>query len=297
MPWLQLRIATTREHTDNVEQALLAAGAVSVTLEDSADQPILEPAVGETPLWNNTRVTGLFTADTDTDQATVIATAAYGDSLPGYRWEILEDRDWERQWMDNFQPMRFGQRLWICPSWQQAPQPQAVNLMLDPGLAFGTGTHPTTALCLEWLDSNDVNNKTVIDYGCGSGVLAIAALLLGAKQAIAVDNDPQALLATRDNAERNHIDPQRIHCCLPEQLPVTARADIVIANILAGPLLKLALRLSDLTHSGGQIVLSGLISRQAQALLNCYRQWFDMASPVEQQDWVRLVGVRLNGVN
>ena len=290
MPWLQLRIVTTREHTHSVEDALLAAGALSVTMEDHADQPILEPAVGETPLWNSTRVTGLFNADTDTDQATVIATAAYGDSLPGYRWEILEDKDWEREWMDNFQPMRFGQRLWICPSWKQPPQPEAVNLMLDPGLAFGTGTHPTTALCLEWLDSCEPGNKTVLDYGCGSGILGIAALLLGAKQVIAIDNDPQALIATAANAKRNGIDPNTLHTYLPDRIPAPFQADIVIANILAGPLVELAPQLARLTKNSGRLVLSGLIPDQAQTLKDCYQQWFDMDDPTEQRGWVRLNG-------
>ena len=293
MSWLQLRIATTREQTTAIEDALLAAGAVSVTMEDSADQPILEPALGETPLWNQTRITGLFGADTDTDQATVIATAHYGDSLPTYRWEILEDKDWEREWMDNFHPMRFGQRLWICPSWRQPPDADAANLMLDPGLAFGTGTHPTTALCLEWLDSCDLQNKTVIDYGCGSGILGIAALLLGAKHVIAIDNDPQALIATQDNALRNQIDAERIHTYLPDQAPSDVQADIVVANILAGPLTELAPLISQLVAPGGHLALSGIISNQAPALLDCYQQWFTMQAPSLQQDWARLSGIKI----
>lgn len=292
MDWLQLRVDTVREQTDAVEDALLAAGAVSVTLEDSADQPILEPALGETPLWNATRVTGLFHADTDTDQATVIATAAFGDSLPRYRWEILEDKDWEREWMDNFHPMRFGQRLWICPSWQSPPDPHAANLMLDPGLAFGTGTHPTTALCLQWLDGCELADKTVIDYGCGSGILGIAALLLGARQVLAIDNDPQALIATRDNAKRNGIGLDKIHTHLPEQAPANQPADIVVANILAGPLAELAPLISQNTKTGGQLALSGIIASQAPVLVSCYQQWFDMDSPVEEQGWVRLSGCK-----
>ena len=292
MPWLQLRIATSREQTEAIEDALLTAGAVSVTMEDSADQPILEPALGETPLWNQTRVTGLFNAGTDTDQATIIATASYGASLPLYRWEILEDKDWEREWMDNFHPMRFGQRLWICPSWRQPPDPKAANLMLDPGLAFGTGTHPTTALCLTWLDGCDLHNKTVIDYGCGSGILGIAALLLGAKNVIAIDNDPQALIATLDNAQRNQIDSSRIQTYLPEQAPDAIQADIVVANILAGPLTELAPLISRLVVTGGHLALSGIISDQTQTLLNCYQQWFTMQAPTLQQGWARLSGSR-----
>jgi ribosomal protein L11 methyltransferase len=292
MSWLQLRIITTREKTEAIEDALLAAGAVSVTMEDNADQPILEPALGETPLWNDTRVTGLFTADTDTTQATVIATAELGESLPNYRWEILEDKDWERAWMDNFHPMQFGNRLWICPSWKQPPEPDAANLMLDPGLAFGTGTHPTTALCLRWLDANDLADKVVIDYGCGSGILGIAALLLGAKQVIAIDNDPQALIATIDNAERNHIDPSKISTHLPNQIPTNIQADIMLANILAGPLAELSPAISSLTKPSGLIALSGILSNQAQALTDCYQQWFDIAPIVTEQDWVRITGIK-----
>ena len=290
MPWLQLRVDSCRETTEAIEDALLAAGAVSVTMEDNADQPILEPAVGETPLWNQTRVTGLFSADTQTDQATVIATASFGQSLPPYRWEILEDKDWEREWMQNFQPMPFGRRLWVCPSWKKPPQADAVNLMLDPGLAFGTGTHPTTALCLQWLDNCDVKDKTVIDYGCGSGILGIAALLLGAKQVIAIDNDPQALIATQDNARRNNIDSSNITVYLPEDAPSDYQADIVLANILAGPLAELAPLLSQLTIDNGQLVLSGIINSQSAELLALYTQCFEMEAPLLQDQWVRLSG-------
>lgn len=290
MNWLQLHITTSRDQADAVDEALLAAGAVSVTLQDHADQPILEPAVGETPLWDQILITGLFNADTDTDQATVIATANFAATLPPYRWEILEDKDWEREWMENFHPMRFGNRLWICPSWKQPPEADAVNLLLDPGLAFGTGTHPTTALCLRWLDSCNLEGKVVIDYGCGSGILGIAALLLGAKEVIAIDNDPQALIATRDNAQRNHIDEHKIRTYLPEQAPQQMQADIVVANILAGPLEQLSPLLSALTVSGGELALSGIINSQASQLVNCYQQWFDMQAPVIEQDWVRLSG-------
>ncbi len=292
MSWLQFRIDSTREQSAAIEDALLAAGACSVTLEDNADQAILEPAPGETPLWPKIRVTGLFTADTNTDLATVTATAHLGETLPNYHWEILEDRHWERAWMDDFKPMCFGRRLWICPSWKQPPEPQACNLMLDPGLAFGTGTHPTTALCLQWLDGHDVQGKTVIDYGCGSGVLAIAALLLGARSVIAVDNDPQALLATEENARRNGIDPGKLQPFLPEQLPADSHAELMLANILAGPLLELAPLLSRMTDSGGQLVLSGILANQASELSAHYQHWFSMDAAEFDQDWTRLTGIR-----
>ena len=292
MSWLQIRINTTRQQVEAIEDALLAAGAASVTMEDNADQPILEPALGETPLWNETRVTGLFAAETDTTQATVIATAALGESLPSYRWEILEDKDWEREWMNNYEPMQFGRRLWICPSWKKPPQPEAINLMLDPGLAFGTGTHPTTALCLEWLDSADLKGKTVLDYGCGSGILGIAALLLGAEKVIAVDNDPQALIATLDNAARNNIDSKRIDTYLPEDCPASLSADVLVANILAGPLTELAEHLSEQVIDGAPIALSGILDIQAEQLSLHYQQWFDMKPAVSQREWIRLNGKR-----
>ena len=268
MPWLQLQIHTDRQCSDAIEQALLAAGAAAVTLQDAADQPILEPGVGETPLWNDVRVTGLFAAAIDTDLAAVRAAAAYGAELPRHRWEILEDKDWEREWMQHYRPLRCGQRLWVCPSWLQPPEPAAVNLLLDPGLAFGTGTHPTTFLCLQWLDGLDLAGKTVLDYGCGSGILGIAALLLGATQVIAVDNDPQALLATRDNGARNHIDPQRLTTCSPDQIPAI-QADISVANILAG-----------------------LLESQADEVMTAYAAQFAFAPAAQLQQWVRLCAAK-----
>ena len=290
MPWLQLHIDTSADQAAAIEDALLAAGAVSVTLEDNADQPILEPALGETPLWNQTRLTGLFSIDTDKSQALGLANTHFGRALPASHWELLEDRDWERAWMDDFQPLCFGHRLWICPSWTEPPQADAINLMLDPGLAFGTGTHPTTALCLQWLDANILDGKTVIDYGCGSGILAIAALLLGASSVIAVDNDPQALIATAENARRNGIDPDRILTFLPGQLPHDSSADLMLANILAGPLTTLAPTLSRMTRDEGTIVLSGILSSQAEALAACYSADFDMLPAEIEQGWARLTG-------
>jgi ribosomal protein L11 methyltransferase len=290
MPWLQIQIAAQRQSADAIEDALLAAGAVSVTMQDNADQPILEPALGETPLWNHVKITGLFDAEVDTDEAVVITTAVFGDSLPSYRWELLEDKDWERAWMDNFHPMRFGNRLWICPSWKSPPEPDAANLMLDPGLAFGTGTHPTTALCLEWLDSLDLTGKTVVDYGCGSGILGIAALLLGAVDVIAVDNDPQALIATIDNAKRNNISMSSIHSYLPDQVPENTTADVVVANILAGPLADLAPIMNKMCNPEGQLALSGIINTQIETLATHYNPFFEMHTPVLKQEWARLSG-------
>ncbi|UTW44309.1 50S ribosomal protein L11 methyltransferase [bacterium SCSIO 12696] len=286
MSWLQCKLDTTRATVEALEDAMLAAGAVSVTFQDLEDEPILEPGVGETPLWNNIRLVGLFTADTDTTLATVQATAHYGD-LPPHRWEILEDKDWEREWMANYHPIQCGERLWVCPSWTEPPQANAVNLMLDPGLAFGTGTHPTTFLCLKWLDSLDLTGKTVVDYGCGSGILGIAALLLGAEKVVAIDNDPQALIATVENGKRNNIDPKRLSTYLPDEAPAL-QADITAANILAAPLIELAETLSTLTRSGGQLCMAGLIAPQTGSVKAAYENQFDFGPEQSQDEWVRL---------
>ena len=198
--------------------------------------------------------------------------------------------------MDNFHPMSFGKRLWICPSWRDPVDKNAVNLMLDPGLAFGTGTHPTTSLCLKWLDGADIQDKRVIDYGCGSGVLGIAAILLGASKMIGVDNDPQALIASKDNAQRNNINDQLIALYLPDQTP-NLQADIVIANILALPLIGLAPRLAELTRPNGHIILSGILEEQAEDVLDRYSEWFSMQPVVSDQGWVRLTGQRVDKPN
>jgi ribosomal protein L11 methyltransferase len=297
--WLQLVFESDRTQAPALEDALLEIGALSVTLLDSADEPVFEPGVGETPLWQATRVLALFeaeapagTAALDNQTATLIAALQQHLPPPPWRAEHLEDQAWERAWMADFQPMRFGRRLWICPSWAEAPDPTGIVLALDPGLAFGTGTHPTTALCLEWLDSQELHDCVVVDYGCGSGILAIAALLLGASRAIAVDNDPQALVATRDNAERNGIAPERLITCLPGQLPDDCRADVMVANILAGPLQTLAPLLTGLTRAGGRLALSGILAEQAEAVAAAYRPAFELQPPAISQEWVRIDGVK-----
>lgn len=193
--------------------------------------------------------------------------------------------------MDNFQPMRFGQRLWIVPSWHAAPEPDAVNLLLDPGLAFGTGTHPTTALCLEWLDAQQLQGRQVLDFGCGSGILAIAALLLGAEQAVGTDIDIQAIEASRDNAGRNGIDPARFPLYLPEQLP-DGQADVVVANILAGPLVELAGQIGERVKPGGLLALSGILVEQAEEVRAAYADKFDLDPTAEKDGWVRITGIR-----
>lgn len=291
MPWLQVRLAITPEQAETYEDALLGVGAVSVTFMDAEDQPIFEPDLGTTPLWSNTHLLALFEADTDPANLVAHLQLLTGGELPTHEIEHIADQDWERSWMDNFQPMRFGQRLWIVPSWHAAPQPEAVNLLLDPGLAFGTGTHPTTALCLEWLDGQDLNDCTVIDFGCGSGILAIAALLLGAPQAIGTDIDPQALEASRDNAGRNGIDPARFPVYLPADMPQQP-ADVVVANILAGPLVSLAPQITALVKTGGRLALSGILAEQAEEVRAAYADAFDLDPTAIKDGWVRISGVK-----
>lgn len=295
MAWLQLRVGTDPDHAELVEDLLMGLGAVSVTFEDAADQPLYEPEPGTTPLWHQTSVVGLFEADSDVDPLRRQLAEQYHRQtqlpLGDVAVEVVEDKDWTRAWMDDFQPLRFGERLWICPSWHKPPDPQAVNLMLDPGLAFGTGTHPTTALCLEWLDSARIAGREVTDYGCGSGVLGLAALLLGARSVVGIDNDPQALEASRENASRNGVSPDKLKLFLPDHAP-QIQCDILLANILAEPLLALAPHLAERVRPGGQLVLSGILESQADTLIRCYEAWFAMDAPAQREGWVRLSGVR-----
>jgi ribosomal protein L11 methyltransferase len=287
LAWIQLIFNSTPDDAEALSDQLLETGASAVTFQDNEDQPIYEPEIGTTPLWPATNVIALYDAETDTDMLIGILTGMMApQALPSYRIEAVEDKDWVREWMDNFHPMNFGEKLWICPSWHTPPQADAINIMLDPGLAFGTGTHPTTALCLNWLDQADVKGKVVIDYGCGSGILAIAAALLGAKKVIGVDTDPQALEATQANAERNGV---KIDTYLPDDCP-DETCDLLLANILAGPLQSLSERLARLSKSGATIVLSGILDVQAEDVSQSYQTWFDMKAPVLKDEWIRLVG-------
>ncbi|PCC97659.1 50S ribosomal protein L11 methyltransferase [Halopseudomonas pelagia] len=291
MPWLQLRLAITPEQAEPLEESLLALGAVSVTFMDGEDQPIFEPDLGTTPLWSHTHLLALFEADTDSAELLSSLARLSAGALPEYQLEQIADQDWERSWMEHFQPMQFGRRLWIVPSWHAAPEPDAVNLLLDPGLAFGTGTHPTTALCLEWLDAQQLQDLDVIDFGCGSGILAIAALLLGARQVCGTDIDIQALEASRDNAQRNQILDQRFSLYLPEQMPQEP-ADILVANILAGPLVSLAGQLTSLVKPGGLIALSGILAEQTEDILAAYKDNFALDPVAERDGWIRVSGRR-----
>lgn len=291
MPWIQLKLNTTGAQAEAIGDVLMESGSVSITFMDSHDTPVFEPLPGETRLWGDTDVMALY--DAETDMAAVIAQLQQSPLLGNdfvHKIEQLEDKDWEREWMDNFHPMRFGQRLWICPSWREVPEPEAVNVMLDPGLAFGTGTHPTTALCLEWLDGLDLVGKTVVDFGCGSGILAIAALKLGAARAVGIDIDPQAITASRDNAERNGVS-DRLELYLPKDQPQDLLGDVVVANILAGPLRELAPLISVLPKSGGHLGLSGILESQAESVADAYREKFVLDPIAEREEWCRITGI------
>ena len=287
--WIELAVAS--HYPEFAEEVLSACGALSVTMTDAADVPVLEPLPGETPLWPATITKGLFIAGTDLD----VVRAALAEQLPDGETagtEILkvEDRDWVRAWLDHAEAMQFGERLWICPTGCEVTAPDAVIVHLDPGLAFGTGTHPSTSMCLDWLSLNDIAGKTVLDYGCGSGVLAIAALKLGAASALAIDIDPQAITATLDNAQTNQV-ADRITCAGIEHA-VATQFDIVLANILARPLIELAPKLAAATKPGGRIVLAGLLERQAEDVRAAYAPWFDFETDGQRDGWNRISGVK-----
>ncbi|AIF45819.1 50S ribosomal protein L11 methyltransferase [Dyella japonica] len=297
MPWLELSLTIRAEQQPRAEEALDDLGALSVTLQDADaetpdEQAIFEPGVGELPLWPTITLNALFEEGTDRRGLS----EALGDLLPWLEPDQLQfrdvaDEDWERAWMDQFKPMPFGKRLWIYP-WNIEPpaDEDIVVVRLDPGLAFGSGTHPTTALCLQWLDSLDLKGKTITDFGCGSGILAIAALKLGAASAVGVDNDPQALTASADNAERNDV-ADRLAVYLPDDL-VAEPADVFIANILAGPLGELAPTFAAAAKPGAPFAISGILLGQEHELLARYAEWFDELRVDTQEDWVRISGKR-----
>ncbi len=292
MPWLQLSFALPAARLATAEAVLKAAGAQAITLRDDGDEPLLEPGPGETPLWQALRVSALLPPEADPAALRARLAAALGTEPARWQVERLAERAWERAWMDDFHPMRFGRRLWICPSWAEPPDPQAVNLRLDPGLAFGTGTHPSTRLCLEWLDAHPPVGRQVLDYGCGSGVLGLAALALGAAAVTGVDIEPQALQASRANAAANGFDADRLTLLAPAALPPERRFDLLLANILAGPLIELAPRLARHVSPGGRLVLAGILAEQAAAVAKAYQPWFNIEPPRPLDEWVRLTGRR-----
>lgn len=290
MPWLQLKLTTSQEQAPLIELLFETMGALSITLGDAGDQPILEPGLDEQPLWHETTITALFDGESDADQLrSQINQSLNQDISRQLEQQWLDDQTWERVWLEHFHPMQFGSKLWVCPDGQRPNNIEdAVVLELDPGLAFGTGTHPTTALCLGWLDAHKICGKTIIDYGCGSGILAIAALLLGAKSVLAIDHDPQALQATADNAQKNGV-ADRLTITLPKEAP-NIQADIMLANILAPPLIELAPKLASMINPGGEIILSGILQEQAAMVCAAYQPHFNALSKQTQEDWVLVHG-------
>jgi ribosomal protein L11 methyltransferase len=291
MAWIQIRINANAATADAVSDLLMESGSASVTFIDAKDTPIYEPKIGTVEFWADTTVIGLFEANHDMNE--VIALLKRHDEINEsliYKIEQLEDKDWEREWMDNFHPIQFGEKLWICPSWRDIPDPEAVNVLLDPGLAFGTGTHATTALCLKWLESQDLTGKTVVDFGCGSGILGIAAIKLGAERMIGIDIDPQALEASLDNANRNGV-ADKLEVYLPENQPEFT-ADIVVANILAQPLRELHKVILGLLKPGGKIAMSGILEEQAQSVADIYAPFIELDDIAVEGDWTRVSGTK-----
>jgi ribosomal protein L11 methyltransferase len=292
MQWAEVSLSVPRAQAELAEQALELQGALAITFEDHADVPVLEPALGTAPLWSIVQIRGLFEHPADrTAILSGLLASGVIDRPDAINWREVADQDWERAWMDRFQPMQFGQHLWIVPSGMQGPDdPAAVQLKLDPGLAFGTGTHPTTALCLEWIDGVDFNGLRVLDFGCGSGVLGIAAALKGAASVCCVDNDPQAVLATVDNACRNGVSSV-LDCHLPQDWP-SDQYDVILANILAGPLIELAPQLLACLGLQAHIVLSGILEHQAAGVAAAYSASCGPIVQQQREEWVRLHGQR-----
>ena len=300
MPWQQLHIQCDKAQAELTEALLLEADALSISLDDAGDQPLFEPLPGESPLWDEVILTGLF--DTTTNLESLSQDIAQHVTATRVWTTRVDDKDWEREWMKNYHPIECANGLWIVPKWMTPPEPTATNIMMDPGLAFGTGYHATTRLCLDWLTEQDLAGKTVIDYGCGSGILGIAALLLGAKQVYAVDIDPQAVLATNQNAERNHVSTQ-LQAFLPQEFEAFCQAnavlpaDMITANILAKPLMGLAPYFATLLPTEGSIVLAGIIENQVDDVKAAYTPFFLMSddftfSSQEDKHWHRLAGKR-----
>ena len=299
MKWLQIHITVEQAQVDFTETLLSSLGAVSVTLDDAENQDLLEPLPGETPLWNKVIVTGIYAQEEDEEidvnALTTFITAQMPDTP--LRYDFLEDQEWERTWMDAYEPIQIAEKYWIVPEWMEAPEPDAVNIKLDPGLAFGTGNHASTFLCLQWLGKINLKDKIVIDYGCGSGILGVAALLLGAKKVYATDIDPQAVLATKQNAELNGV-LEHLYVGLPEEFNIEfnhQKADVFVANILAGPLMALAPEFSTLIKSEGEFALAGILEEQVTDVSAVYSQFFDIIEVEKREEqWCRISGKRQN---
>jgi ribosomal protein L11 methyltransferase len=290
MSYLELSFDLSDRTPEAAEAACFQSGAVAVTLIDAGDDPVLEPAPGEVRLWRSTRMQALYDSQRAGPELIAGLAQALGITTDALSARAVADRAWEREWLRDFHPLRFGSRLWICPRHQSVADPQAIVVQLDPGLAFGTGTHPTTAMCLEWLDAADVQDQEVVDYGCGSGVLAIAALKLGARRAYAFDIDPQALLATGENAADNGVAERLTICGSAQELPNGCA--VLLANILAGVLVSLRGELAQTLRPGGRLVLSGILAEQEPEVATAFRQWSDMSRFAQREGWICLSGSR-----
>lgn len=289
--WIQIKLRTTNQSADTIAELLEQLGALAVSYTDAEDSPILEPKPGERRLWPNTEVTGLLEQGTDPKPILAVLKQLLGDHIPMVA-TTLEDKNWIRAWMDQFKPLKFGQHLWICPSWLSVDEKDSVVVMLDPGLAFGTGTHPTTSLCLSYLDSLDLKDKDVLDYGCGSGILAIAALKLGAKSATGVDIDEQALIASKENAHRNGVEDKLQLVMGTDKKLDLPQFPVTVANILAGPLAELEPIIASLTQSGGKLALSGILTEQADSVIEAYSKDFVMNKVKDLDGWALLTGTK-----
>ena len=291
MTWWQFSLSCQSSELEHVENLMLEKGALSLSLSDAGDEPIYEPLPGDTPVWCESIVTATFAATIDAEKLHQQLSLSLPTHLAnGLRRHQLPDQDWDLAYRQHLRPLQCAPNLWIVPSWLESPDPDATIIRLDPGVAFGTGGHPTTALCLAWLAGHSLTGFNVIDYGCGSGILAVAAALLGAKHIWAIDNDPQALIATRDNASNNNVS-ESIETLLPEALPMV-NTPLLLANILAQPLMDFAERFAQHVCPGGHIVLSGILINQAEKVASSYLPWFEMDTPVIQDEWVRLTGIR-----
>jgi ribosomal protein L11 methyltransferase len=295
MSWQQLHLTCQSTDLEQVETLLMELGALSISLRDAGDNPIYEPMPGDSPVWQESIVTATFAEDSDPEQLAQMLMASLPAALARtVTRDSFQDRDWQQAYRQHFKPLQCAPRLWIVPSWLDPPDPAATNLRLDPGLAFGTGSHPTTALCLAWLAQQELRGLELIDYGCGSGILAIAGILLGAKQVLAVDIDEQALGACRSNMAMNSIPQQRIRVCLPQAAGDIA-ADLLMANILAGPLVDLAPRFAGMVRSGGKIILSGILNSQLNEIQSAYDSYFELEPAREREEWVCIGGSRRSG--
>ena len=295
MAWQSVKIQADEQTAETLSDILLDLGALSASIEDAhagteQEQPIFgEPGEPEAGIWQNSIINVLFSPDADIPAILAAATQTAGlGQIPQYAVESVEEQDWVRMTQAQFDPIRISSRLWIIPTWHTAPEQDAINLILDPGLAFGTGSHPTTRLCLQWLDENIKGGENVLDYGCGSGILAIAAIKLGAGRVVGIDIDPQAIQASRDNAAQNQASAEFY---LPDAAPAF-EADILVANILTNPLKVLAPALASAVRSGGRIVLSGILAQQAEDVRAIYQAWFDIEVTGQDEGWVRLSGVK-----